>query len=230
MAHYESYDTTVTVVAGKTVSVNANLVYIPQTGAVSVFSTPSGATVSFDGVLYGATPVTVDLAPGSHSLKVSMTMFADYLATITVTAGQTTPVYATLVPGTSSVTISPTGATTSPQITSLTTPGTQASGMTGSLALSSRPAGAKVYLDGVYIGITPAGVRSAAAGPHQLLFTMGGYEDFSTTVQVIAGESQEFMASLVPSAQGMPTKAPGFGAILSLAGVVAGMILITRKH
>jgi hypothetical protein len=41
----------------------------PQTGTLSVTTTPSGMTVLIDGVPRSATPVTVDLPPGDHLLE-----------------------------------------------------------------------------------------------------------------------------------------------------------------
>lgn len=237
--NYNDYGTTVTVEGGKTVTVTANLVPIQQTGSVSVFSTPTGATVFFDGVSYGAAPVTATLAPGLHAMKVSTTGYNDYVATVSVAAGQTLPVYVTLVSGTAIATTTTTPVVTSPVTTiitgttTLTTTIAQTSGGKGSLLLSSRPPGANVYVDGTFIGKSPAGMRSVSAGPHTVLFTMNGFLDFSTIIQVTADQTTEFTATLEPAgprgSEGVQTtKAPGFGLLLAVAGI-AGYAIMRKR-
>jgi hypothetical protein len=225
--NYNDYTTTVTVEGDKTVTVTANLVPLQQTGSVSISSTPTGATVFFDGIFYGTTPVTATLSTGSHSVKVSNAGYNDYIATVSVIAGQTMPVYVTLVPG--SIIITSTATNTQTQ----TTTTVQDSGTTGSLSLFSRPAGANVYIDGTFIGKAPSAMQSVSAGPHTALFTMNGYEDFSTIVQVTSGQTAEFTATMVPAGQRstagtQTTKTPGFGILLAVAGIAACIALKKR--
>ena len=232
---YKDYETSVTVETGKTVEVNAGLISVPQTGTVSVFSTPTGATVVFDGVSYGPAPVTATLDPGQHSLTVSKPGYNDYVAVVSVSTGETVPVYVTLTGGTLKATPVPLIATTPAVTAAATQAATAGRGEgTGSLYLTSRPDGANVYVNGAFIGKTPAGVRSVATGTHTVLFTLNGYEDFSTTVMVTSDETAEFTARLDPVADnGTPvpatTKASGAGAALVVMAL-AGFVLIQKRE
>jgi len=104
---YDDYVTSVTVEAGRTTTVAAVLDPAPpsavQTAAVSVISTPARASVYIDGVYYGPAPVAADLDPASHTILVSMPGYNDFTLTVSVAAGESLPVYATLVPGSATV-------------------------------------------------------------------------------------------------------------------------------
>lgn len=229
--NFNDYSTTVVIAADQTTTLTVNLVLVPQTGTVSVFSTPAGATVYIDGVYYGSAPVTADLAPASHAIKVSLAGYNDYIASVSVAAGQSLPLYVTLVQA--SGTFTATTAPTLMQATTTTTVSLPPQAGQGSVMLYSRPPGAKVYIDGTYIGIAPAGRRSVTAGTHAVLFTMEEYEDFPTSITVTADQTAEFIAAMVPAGQQgratpQATKAPGFGLLLTVAGIAGSVVLGKR--
>jgi PKD repeat protein len=58
----------------------------------------------------------------------------------------------------------------------------------GSLSVNSSPLGATVYLDGSYKGKIPLAIIEASPGYHTIKLTLGGYYDWSTSVNVKAGE------------------------------------------
>jgi len=62
---------------------------------------------------------------------------------------------------------------------------------TGTLELESRPPGASIFLDGVYLGVTsssgPVSFDRIAAGTHSLRLVLQGYTDYQTSVQITAG-------------------------------------------
>lgn len=68
------------------------------TGAIRVNSVPAGAAVFLDSVARGmTTPCTLpNVAPGGHTVKLTMTGYADYQTDLNVTAGQTANVQAAL--------------------------------------------------------------------------------------------------------------------------------------
>jgi hypothetical protein len=71
----------------------------PPVGAISITSTPSGASVTLDGVSHGTTPATLTgITPGSHTLVVSSAGYQTSTQALTVTTGQTTSVNVILVP------------------------------------------------------------------------------------------------------------------------------------
>ena len=69
-----------------------------STGSIRVTSTPTGARVFLDGTDKGLnTDCTLTkVSTGSHSLKLVMTGYTDFLTTVNVTTGQTATVSATL--------------------------------------------------------------------------------------------------------------------------------------
>ena len=71
----------------------------PQVGAVSISSTPSGASVTIDGTIMGATPFTLrTLTVGSHTLVMQMSGYLDYTDTIMIQADQLNQLSYTLTP------------------------------------------------------------------------------------------------------------------------------------
>ncbi len=160
---YTDYSTSVTVTAGQTASVSATLTNQPVTGSISARSTPTGATILVDGVNKGTTPITfTGISAGSHTIVLKKTGYTDYSTSVTVTAGQTASVSATL--------------TNQP--------------VTGSISVSSSPTGASVYLDGTYSGkTTPTSITGVTAGSHTVRCTKSGYIDQSQFVTVYAGKT-----------------------------------------
>jgi len=68
--------------------------------------------------------------------------------------------------------------------------------MTGSLVVSSTPASASVYLDNIYLGITPLNKADLSTGSHQLLLQKDTYKDWSATIVVPAGQAYTVSANL----------------------------------
>src|SRR5207253_7504375 len=56
------------------------------------------------------------------------------------------------------------------------------------LAIDSRPAGAKVFIDGKLAGTTPLVVPAIASGDHAIRLERDGYRQWSSSVRVAAGE------------------------------------------
>jgi hypothetical protein len=70
-----------------------------NTGSVSVYSSPLGASVLIDGRYYGTTPANLtDISSGNHIIRLSLSGYYDYEGTIYVIPGQTTHAYGTLPP------------------------------------------------------------------------------------------------------------------------------------
>jgi hypothetical protein len=143
----------------------------PKYGGINVVSTPAGAFLSVDGVDSGVTPKVVsDLPVGRHTVKVSLSGYADYLQSVEVTAGTTTPMLnAQLTPTSSS----------------------------GSIYVTSSLNGAVVILDGVEKGTTPLTIGSVSPGSHQVKVTMTGFRDYSTMISVTANSVSSVSVNLV---------------------------------
>ena len=58
------------------------------------------------------------------------------------------------------------------------------------------PAGARVSVDGDVKGVSPATIPGLSAGPHTLLLKLEDYYDLSTTVNVTAGQNQNYTTGL----------------------------------
>ena len=67
---------------------------------------------------------------------------------------------------------------------------TEAATANGTLAISSSPSRAKVYVDGVYFGLTPLRAEYSA-GVYEVSIKMDGYKTFSEKVSVRKGDNTE---------------------------------------
>ena len=178
MTGYTDSSQDVTVTAGQTSSLTVTLQSQgPLAGTISVSSTPTGARIYLDGTDTGYnTPRTFSgVTVGSHTVRCSMTGYTDASQGVTVTAGRTSAVKVYL---------------------------TRQALVTGSISVSSVPAGASVWLDGKITGyMTPVTLTGISAGSHTVRCSMTGYTDSSQGVTVTAGKTTEVVLNLpVPGA------------------------------
>lgn len=71
--------------------------------------------------------------------------------------------------------------------------------MKGTLLVTSRPAGTRVYLDGEFQGHTPVTITAASVGKHILRFERPGFVQQGQVVEILPEET-EVKADLVPTA------------------------------
>lgn len=206
---YGDYTTTVMVNAGKTTQVTAYLTKIePTKGELYITSIPQGGNAYVGGSYYGTTPLIVsDLSPGYYSVKLEKAGFESWNENFYVEAGETTDVSHTF--------------STTPTETPTKTPDT------GSVAVSSEPAGAQLFIDGTYQGQTPITVSSVKEGVHTVLLRLDGYADWQIKVQVDSGREETVDATLSPLPP-TPTKAGLAPAILIFSAAV-GMLAFAMK-
>jgi serine/threonine protein kinase len=153
-------------------------------GRLLIRSTPAGARVVLDGRDVGETPVTVrDVARGAHTVRVVREGYVPGERRVVVTA--TSPPQ--------SLTIAL--ARARPAAAAPSTPPTPGQSA-AALSVESRPAGASVFLDGKLIGRTPLQVGEVAAGDHTVRIELDGYQRWSSSVHVVAGERGRVAASL----------------------------------
>ena len=139
-------------------------------GSISVTSTPSSANVYMDNKYKGKTPYTITaVSPGYHILKLTLADYLDWSKEVHVTAGETAEIHGTL------------------------------SQATGSISVTSTPSDALIYLDDRYRGKTPHKVTEVSPDYHTLRLTLDGYRDWSTNLQVRAGETSDVAAIMIPS-------------------------------
>jgi hypothetical protein len=179
MSGYQSYGSSVYVTAGQTSSVTAYLTpNTPQTGSLNIRTSPEGADIYVDGHYQAESPYVVsNLAPGSHTLRLHKAGYDEYLSTVTVYAGQQSPITITF---------------------------THQQPNMGSIEVGSTPGGSSVYLDGNYMGQTPVNsftdLTSIPDGSHTILIQHTDYQDYTQTVYVQGGGVVTVNAQLSPNA------------------------------
>jgi len=136
-----------------------------------VDSTPQGAKVQVDGKTDPSwvTPFTLTgLDPGQHTVTVSKAGFSSDTRSVTVTSGSKSFVISHLAQ------------------------------LMATLAVSSTPAGANVYVDGRNSGKTTPAQVSVDKGNHVILVRKSGYLDETTSAQFVLGQTVNFSPALRP--------------------------------
>jgi hypothetical protein len=181
----------------------------PQYGSLQIDSEPPGASVYLDNRYMGIEPATgafyiTDLAPGTYTLSLVMPDYQTWTQRVQVQAGIVNDIWPKLMPN----------------------PAGPVPDTTGQIFAYSTPAGANVYVDNAYKGITPVTLRDIPAGSHTVTFKLMGYQDYSTVAIVSGGTIINVPATLplgqaanVPAAAATPT--PTKTALSSLTAIVA---------
>ncbi len=147
---------TVTNKAGSS-SATATITVKTPVGSITVTSVPEGATIWLDGENTGfATNATLTGIPaGEHVVTLKLDGYADASTTVTVGGGETAEVHLTLTT------------------------------RTGSLAVTSVPAGAKVFIDGADTGrVTNTTVDGIWIGTHTVTLKKDGYVDAAAEIVI----------------------------------------------
>jgi hypothetical protein len=161
-------------------------------GYFSISSSPTGASVTFDGSFKGTTPVTVAVYTSStpqHTVSLSLAGYQPWMQTINENpgAGETIPIHADLI------------------FIPVTEPTTLIGGGKGYYAISSVPSGASVYFDNTFRGTTPLTVEVASTGTpgHTIRMTLPGYQDWDASYPGNPAEGQtiQVTAYLTPVTQ-----------------------------
>ena len=160
----------------------------PDTGSVTVTSEPAGSPVLIDGVERGATPLTVALSPGAYRIDVG-TGTQIRTQGVNVTGG-----------GDASVHV---------ELRNAPPPGVVAG--TGSLQITTEPAGARVWVDGEQRGVAPLTVSNLKVGDHAVTVRSAAGEPVNRTVTVQEGN----VASLIIALNSSSAFASGWLAISS---------------
>lgn len=96
-------------------------------------------------------------------------------------------------------------------VATLAVSGAPASEATGTLAITTDPAGATVYVDGEMAGVTPLSVSTVASGDHRVRVVKSGYLDNGRLVTVAAGKSSTVTVKLTRNDAGTTAAAPVLG-------------------
>ena len=144
-------------------------------GRIVATSQPQGAKVYLDNVYRGTTPSNLDrVTAGQHRIKLVMAGYQDWSSYVSVSPSRTTTVSADLVP--------------LPAY--------------GSISVYCNQGNAKIYLDGIYKKRTSANksveIKNVRKGYHELLITKDGYQDWISTIMIVANQTRMVSAFLVP--------------------------------
>ncbi|HSQ93746.1 MAG TPA: PEGA domain-containing protein [Methanoregula sp.] len=150
--------------------------------------------------------------------------------TLPVTTFTTAPAVSAEITGETAV---PTGITTT-EITNppATAPGGNATAQPdtyGALSITTTPAGAFIFIDGVQRGVSPATIPGLPAGIHTLLLKLDGYQDLSTPITITAGTTQDYATALAKNTETGTTRSPGFEFIPALCALGAVIRMRTRS-
>ncbi|MDD1728734.1 MAG: PEGA domain-containing protein, partial [Methanospirillum sp.] len=218
LAGYQMITQQVLISAGQDTRISSSLVRNPpevKSGSVTVSSNPPGATVYLNNDYQGITPDSgsldlTDLTPGIYTILIRAPQREEYSTTITVLAGQVTPVQV--------------------ELKAPVTP----SALNGTLGISSSPSGAQVFLDNVFVGITPLTLSSVKPGEYELILKMDRFQDYSNRVQISAGMTTTASVNLSPlqkpteSPTPVPTQSP-VSVILVPISLAIGALFFVRR-
>jgi hypothetical protein len=143
----------------------------PGRAEVRVTSEPTRASVYLDGEYRGTTPLTIRrVRVGEHRIRVTKEGYEDWSETIFVERGKTSYIFAQLEPSYRY--------------------------RKASIRISSQPSHARVFIDGVDKGRTPATIRRVTPGWHELGVIKEDYRIFVKDVYVERGERVYLEAEL----------------------------------
>ena len=164
-------------------------------GSMNFNAIPDGTSVVINNLYKGMTPLNVSgLNPGTYNVTLSHFGYAKLSMPVTVQAGSVSDVNATLV------------------------------ALTGSVFVNTTPAGARLTLDGLTAGISPATLPNITQGNHLLNVSIEGFVTRSIPVQITADQTTTVDVVLLPSVNGVA----GFLPLTVALGVLVAL-LFARK-
>lgn len=145
---------------------------------LSITSNPPGAVVYVDNIVKGRTPLMLtDTPTGDHRITMTLDGYEEYTRNIIVESATPLTIAAVLT-------------RIGPQPTTQPLPN-------GSIAITSIPSGAEVYIDGWQSGIAPTIISEILPGNHQVTLSSRGYDNWSHIVSVGSGRMSAINAELV---------------------------------
>lgn len=158
MDGYSRHSQELNVPADKKVLVQTELEYVA--GTILVMAQPAGATVSLDGTERGTTPGVLleNVDPGKHTITIAKAGYRTATEAVSLAKGQELTLNVAL------------------------------EATAGLLLVTTVPAGASVYADGILLGETPLEKADMQIGLHSLRLTTPAYADAFVSVDVVLGE------------------------------------------
>ena len=167
------------------------------TGRLVVTSNPAKANVTINGKWSGRTPLTLDnLKFGKYEVRVVQTGYEVARERFTLSesaALRTVDVDLRRVPADKRAPAPEARTAASPGATSPSKPGVSA---TGSIFVDSRPQGARVFIDGKEVGVTPLTLSEQRLGSHSVRLELADHQPVTTTTQIVAQKTAAVTLSL----------------------------------
>jgi hypothetical protein len=155
----------------------------PESGRVLVRSNPPGARVLIDGEPRGDTPVAIrGLEFGAHTLAVTAAGYPAWERRVTLTSDRPSQSFDI--------------ALGIPSAGGFGDVGSQEARTPSGMQVDSRPAGARVWVDGALVGTTPLLLSGVGAGSHAVRIELPGYQPWATSILVGQGTRARVAASL----------------------------------
>lgn len=166
---HETWRRSIRVKGGETERLRAVLTAEPQVGQLVVRSNIAGSRVLIDGVNVGdAGPDEHEVDPGVHEISVSRNGYKPWTRSVTVSAGETSTIRASLDP--------------------IST--------TGRLAIEPNVTGGRLFVNGKELGVRDSTVVELPAGRYKLKLRKRGYREWSGQVRLQAGETKTVAITL----------------------------------
>jgi formylglycine-generating enzyme required for sulfatase activity len=199
VASHRGYETSKTAVqVGTQRNQQIRIALTKLPGRVTIDTQGVAATLSIDGKAVGPVPGEYPVAAGPHAFEIAAPRYLDFKETVEVKgAGESQTFTAQLLPSFSPVTI------------------------------ESKPAGARVAVNGTDVGATPL-TTDLDAGSHTVSLTASGFRPWETTIQVQANTPQK----IGPVELGLPDgtltiRSSPAGADVAIAGRYRGRTPLT---
>lgn len=145
----------------------------------------------------------------------------------TGTTTATTTTAATMTPATTIAAAPSAAGPLAPVATGTTAMAQGSPSGTGTLSVTTDPAGATVYVDDVMRGVSPAVIPGLASGAHTLRLEQAGYKAMAVPVTIDNGKTTEYSTALLPeSGRG---RAVPLGAAAGIAAC-AGICILTGRR
>lgn len=217
LAGYQTVTKSVTISAMETISADFPLQQssVMTSGYIAVSSTPPGAAVYVDGNYEGLTHSNdsldiADITPGQHSVVFRASGYQPYSTTVAVTPAKITTVSGVLVE--------------TPEIET-----------SGSVFIESIPAGADVFIDNQFKGLSPVLLSNITTGPHSVLIRLTGYSDFTQPIQINSGKSFPVIARLLalstPTTAATMKKSPVSVLLVPFSLIILGLgVWVSRRN
>jgi len=196
---YQTFKGKATVVANETKTIQATLTKKPVTPppttppptpppttpakewAIKITSQPAGAKIYINNQNSGLiTPATIKFKPGIYTVKAVLSGYKESSKKVTYT--NSTPASTTIHFALEKI---------------VTTPPPP---KTGILWVISEPAGAEVFVNGTFKGVTPLRLDAVNAGSYSVKVVLSGYESQTKTVTVVGGQTNKFTFTLKKTA------------------------------